>query len=228
MENAINLPSYWTPKRRELLEWLNDRAPSLAELYQGAVQLLYEDPPLPGRSRFIAHAVREIRNRLPDVIAGVRSKPLQYKNRLDVIAKEWKRSNLPLDEAVPITTAMADSELSEGISVPPRVFRKIASLVRDHIETRERPEEAARRLFTALAPENEDFIDQLRPIVIRWRNVTEWFVSYAHDSGRIDKEIIDDKFIKNFEFFENMLGSLIREFFAIREEVDEVLEEANA
>jgi hypothetical protein len=50
----------WTPRRRELREWLRRNAPSLAELYEGAVSLLF-DVPIPGYTRFVAHAVREIR-----------------------------------------------------------------------------------------------------------------------------------------------------------------------
>jgi hypothetical protein len=59
----------WTDRRLAILEWLESAAPSLAELYQGAVQLL-DDPGFPGRLRFIAHGVRDVRNRLPDVVAG--------------------------------------------------------------------------------------------------------------------------------------------------------------
>jgi len=228
MENAIDLPAYWTPKRRELLEWLSDHVPSLAELYQGAVHLLNGAQPIPGRSRFIAHAVREIRNRLPSVVAGVKSGRLDYKNPLDDIAKEWERNDLPLDESIPTSMAKSDASPSEGILVPHRVFQKIASLVREHKEARERPEEAARRMFVALAPENKDFIDQLRPVVIRWLEVTNWFVRCVHDSGRIDDELISDEFIRNFELFEDTLGALIRAFFTTTEELDEILEEANS
>ena len=62
-ENAL-----WTRNRRELLEWLGRNAPLLAELYEGAVSLLYGSR-IPGFSRFVSHAVRELRNRLPKVIS---------------------------------------------------------------------------------------------------------------------------------------------------------------
>src|SRR5579862_3363825 len=79
--------SCWTSDRNEIRDWLDHKAPSLAELYAGAVILLYANP-LPGRVRFVAHAVREIRNRLPDAVAGpTKNQGLQYKNRLDDIVK---------------------------------------------------------------------------------------------------------------------------------------------
>lgn len=228
MDEMSDISPYWTPKRQKILEWLLSQAPSLAELYQGAVQLLYDDLSLPGRSRCIAHAVREIRNRLPEVVAGVKGKYLDYKTRLDDIAKEWDRNGLPLNEAMPISVEEMDID-SFNIPVPHEVFWKVASLIKEHRETRERPEETAKRLFVALAPENEDLIDQLRPIIIRWLDITEWFIGRAHDSGRTDSELIDDEFVNNFNSFEKMLGALIGElFFATTEELDEILEEANS
>jgi hypothetical protein len=59
--------AHWTRNRRELAEWLGGISPSIAELYQGAVELLFHRP-VPGFSRFVSHAVREIRNRLPQEI----------------------------------------------------------------------------------------------------------------------------------------------------------------
>ena len=48
----------WTRQRVELRDALFEIAPYLAELYQGAVLLLYQCS-IPGRARLIAHAVRE-------------------------------------------------------------------------------------------------------------------------------------------------------------------------
>jgi len=91
----------WTPARVELLTWLQRNAPSLAELYQGAVDLMYANL-FPGRVRFVSHAVREIRNRLPDISAGTtRGGQLQYKKRMDDLAKAWKNAGFNLDESIP-------------------------------------------------------------------------------------------------------------------------------
>ncbi|MEO7860432.1 MAG: hypothetical protein ABIU05_08300 [Nitrospirales bacterium] len=78
---------WWTPQRLELKKWLGNKTPGLAEVYEGAVMMVYEHP-VPGRVKFIAHAIREIGNRLPDYWAGKEenSGGLQYVNRLDEIA----------------------------------------------------------------------------------------------------------------------------------------------
>jgi hypothetical protein len=62
----------WTSERLQLKAWLTRNAPSLAELYESAVRLLFEVR-LPGYTRFVRHAVRAIRNRLPFVISGISS-----------------------------------------------------------------------------------------------------------------------------------------------------------
>jgi hypothetical protein len=81
----------WTPDRLELKAWLTRNAPSLAELYEGAVYLFFERR-IPGYTRLVAHALREIANRLPDAISGsASSKRLDYKSRLDALLEQWKK-----------------------------------------------------------------------------------------------------------------------------------------
>lgn len=67
--SLTHVETYWTEPRQELRAWFQRNAPSLGELYEGALRMFFA-PEFPGRVRFVAHAVREIRNRLPDAIAG--------------------------------------------------------------------------------------------------------------------------------------------------------------
>ncbi|MDA2933696.1 hypothetical protein MYX82_05080 [Acidobacteria bacterium AH-259-D05] len=219
----------WTAQRRKLQAWFGRNAPSLGELYEGAVSIVCE-PEFPGRVRFVSHAVREIRNRLPDVVSGLRApKRLDYKNRLDDIVKHWQKEGLPLDGSVPpVSVTAMDTPLSDCVPVRNRLFRRVSSLVKDHTDTREKPEQAAFRMFDALAPENEDLLNSLRPIILQWLEITNWFVRHAHDSGTQDKDFLWDDFVRRFELFETILVSLIREFFKTLEELDAILEEANS
>jgi hypothetical protein len=43
-EETLPNNDHWTRNRRELLEWLGKTSPSLAELYKGAVDLLFGRP----------------------------------------------------------------------------------------------------------------------------------------------------------------------------------------
>ena len=93
---------YLNPQRQELINWFSRNAPGLGKLYEGALYMVYTNG-FPGRVRFVAHAVREIRNRLPDVIAGpISKKRLDYKSRLDQLTDEWKRSGFPIDGSLPM------------------------------------------------------------------------------------------------------------------------------
>lgn len=221
------MPDELTPTQLELLAWFRRNAPSLGELYEGALKMLY-DGSLPGRTRFIAHAVREIRNRLPDVISGTQTNRLDYKTRMDNLLKSWQHADLPL--GVEMLDTNTDKLLPDGpdVTLPRKIFAEIIALLTDHEEAREKPEDAARRLFINLAPENERFIDTLRPIVISWLEVTNWFMRKAHDSGQQDKDYNFDKLREKFKRFEDTIRVLIQGFFKTTEELDEILEEANS
>jgi len=220
--------TYWTKPRQELRAWFQRNAPSLGELYEGALKMVF-GPKFPGRTRFVAHAVREVRNRLPDVIAGTKSGgPVQYTNRLDHIVSEWRKAGFALDGTIPASITAPQEMPAAGISIPPRLYLKIAALTKDHADGREKPIETAFRLFGAIAPENQDLRDTLRPVVRQWIDVTEWFVKRVHDSGVRDSDVDITEFLKGFELFEATLGALVRGFFKTVEGLDEILEDANS
>jgi hypothetical protein len=207
-----------------------NNAASLAELYEGAVRLLFEAK-LPGRVRLISHAVREIRNRLPDVISGTRTTGrLDYKSRLDRLNKKWQRSGLRLDGSLPEGGFGVDPGEARtlNVEVARDVFAEIAALVKDHEETRTKPLDTAIRLFEACAPENQRLRDTLRPIILQWLEVTSWFMSKAHDSGYVDGDIDEAELISQFELFETYLNALVRGFFSTLDELDAILEDANS
>ena len=192
--------------------------------------MLFSTDSFPGRVRFVAHAVREIRNRLPDVIAGPKqSQSVQYKNRLDQVRKKWEKANLSTDGSLPISLS-EENEVPEtaDVPIPIPVYQEIAKLVRDHKALRETRRDAAKRLFEAIDPNNRKAETTLWPRTNHWIEVTEWFVARAHDNGSTDDEI-DSQGLKNrFEVFEKALSAMVREFFKTVEELDEILEEANA
>jgi len=221
---------YWTEGRKDLRSWFTRNAPSLGELYEGALRILFSEIPFPGHVRFVAHAVREIRNRLPDVIAGPTQRPhVQYKNRMDQLCKEWEKWNLPTDGSLPISVSEGESlPGARDIPIPVSVYLEVARLVRDHKGARETRRDAARRLFEAIDPNNQMAEALLRPRIDHWIEVTEWFVARAHDNGATNDQIDSEELKNRFEVFEKALSAMVREFFKTVEELDEILEEANA
>jgi hypothetical protein len=223
----------WTASRRELRAWLRHDAPSLAELYEGAVLLLF-DAPIPGYTRFVAHGVREIRNRLPDITSGTKSGGyLNYKARFDDLVVVWKKAGFVTDGAFPGSKIGDSPEVaSEGeASLPRKVVVMVASLVADHEAARERPMDAAIRLFEGVLPENQKFRDTLRPVAVQWLEITQWFMKKTHDSGMTDGDLDLAELRKKFELFELTLLGIVRgfsTFFATTRELDEILEDANS
>ena len=227
MELAASPQDYWTESRRELSAWFHRNAASLGELYEGSLKMLH-DQNFPGKTRFIAHAVREIKNRLPDAIAGPRTATqLQYKNRLDDIMGDWQAAGLPLDGSISLT-AVDTAATATDMPLPISIYRKMSILLKDHIEARERPQDAAYRLFEAIAPKNQELRDTLRPIIIQWMDVTGWFMGKAHDNGSQDNNVAPEELSRRFELFEATLGALARGFFKTIEGLDEILEDANS
>lgn len=220
---------YWTPQRIELCTWFTRNAPSLGELYAGALEMVFRED-FPGRVRFVSHAVREIRNRLPDVIAGPeRGTQLQYKNQLDKIAQVWEKHGLPLDGSLPTKITPSDAlPSSDDIPIPREVYCKIANLVSDHVKMRITVRESAQHLFQAIDPNNRVSEATLRPRIEHWINSTEWFVQRAHDRAEVDANIGADQLKNYFEIFERTLSAMVSEFFKTVEELDAILEEANS
>src|SRR5271156_1284744 len=146
--------SHWTRNRQELLDWLDKTSPSLAELYKGAVELLFGQS-VPGFSRFVSHAVREIRNRLPSVVSGTDSSGrLDYTSRIDDLSAQWKKAHISI-EAKPSEDGRTPSTIeASGVLLPRKVARKIEGLIADHDAARQRPQDAAIKLFEGVAPSN--------------------------------------------------------------------------
>lgn len=219
---------YLTKKRLEIREWFGRNAPSLGELYEGSLKMLY-GLGFPGRVRFVSHAVREIRNRLPDVISGFKNKPgVQYKNRLDVISRAWNRNGLPMDGTLAVNIGETKEPLSDSITLPKIVFREIGKLIREHNDAREKPIDSAKRLFTGTTEEDVALENNLRPVLDQWLDVTKWFVKKAHDSGQVDGSVDPRLLQEKFEIFETTLGAILGSFFSTVKDLDEILEEANS
>jgi hypothetical protein len=213
--------SCWTPARNEIRSWLDRNAPPLAELYTGAVMLLYTTT-VPGHVRFVSHAVREIRNRLPDAIAGpTLNQRLDHTSRLDEI------NALPGTRALIADLGGPTAPATTPLPIDRTLATKIGELLQDHLTTRTKPIDAARRLFQGIAPENTPWDETLNPILHQWLKVTNWFVSKAHVSEHTDDHYSKEDLCHNFTLFENAIAAAITPFFTTLEDLDDILENTN-
>ena len=207
-----------------MVGWLAQLAPSLGELYRGALELVHR--PVPGRVRFICHAVREIRNRLPDALAGEEHGRTQYTHLAGRIAKEWEKTGLSLESLLTPEANQVSAPL-DVVTVPRDLLRTVALLLRDHEFGSRRAQRRFARLFDAVAPGNATQRAEMVPVVKQWKEVTDWFETRAHDDGRLDGEHDWKDLLERFELFETSLGALAAGFFAGLEDVNALLDEAN-
>lgn len=169
MELARNQQHKMNDEQKRIAEWLAKQDSELGQLYEGAVRMI-QDRSFPGRLWLVCHAVREIRNRLPEAVAGRGVvKRLEYSQVVDALEKAWERTGLG-----GVRLADGDEKRSEQ-KIPQEVVVLISDLVTKHKEVAGRKRENIKRLIITLEPENKDFQASLFPVINRLIEETDWF-----------------------------------------------------
>lgn len=212
----------WSESRQAIHEWLLTQSLPLAELYFGAVQVLNNETP--GWTRFVAHAIREIVNRLPSAICGEEMVKgnLQYPQRLDILADQWEKGAAAVEETEDPSgmTAVRQIELD--------VWIEIDTLVQDHRAVHLRNRERALKMFMALIPEAPEDDQRIGWIAGQWIQLGGWAHKKAHDQTRVDHEQDCSEILGRFQSLEGLIQGATRPFFGNREEIDELLAATNS
>ena len=213
----------WTSQRIELKKWLESTAPALAPLYAGAVNMVCDDS-FPGRVVFVAHAVREIRNRLPEALAGeVDRLQTQYSQLADQIAQAWVDDGYPPDgsHSVELTS---DPELSgpRRYEISEALFTAVAGLISEHGAGSMRYRDKARLLL-------ESQTDWPIPayVIEIWLDASEWVRKFAHVGDQPLRVSDESELVGRFEKFETVLMVIARRSYENMDELDELLDSAN-
>jgi hypothetical protein len=217
---ALRLPVSMskTRKQAELLTWFQKQAPSLAPAYEGAVRLI-SDKTFPGRIHFIAHAVRDIMDRLPFALEPELSQGrVQYEYRLDNISKTW-----PFNENTFGTNSV--SPFSENVSIATATAMQINDLIIEHRVRRQRPDQYE-LLFQHLT-KADPAAKTSRRIVDEFRKMRRWFMDQAHLRREIATIVDDSELHRRFAVFQDILHGFVGNFFTVVSELDAALEQAN-
>src|SRR5574341_1942990 len=196
--------SYWTRRRLEVHRWLEASAPALAPVYAAAVQMAMDET-FPGRLWFVAHAVREIRNRLPDALAGetVASRT-EYSQLAEEVLLHWMKDGLPADGSLPVVDA-AEPTASGPVryEISYLLLVAVAGLVAGHLAVADRNQENARRLFEVVAG------GPIPQYVVRaWMRGTKWANAFAHVRNKPLRPSDESPLAANFEAFEEALMAI--------------------
>jgi hypothetical protein len=215
---------WWNEPRQAIHQWLQKDSPPLAELYRGANELL-STRRTPGWTRFVAHAMREMVNRLPAAICGEEMSKgrLEYPQRIEALAVLW--------EAPVASPGLLEAEIDLGgteVKVLDRsVWEEIDRLVRDHRDASTHNRERALRMLQALVPESPPGARQLAWTAGKWVSVGGWAHGQAHDQTRRDDERDAGEIIGQFKMLEGILFSVTRPFFQNKGDLDALLEDTN-
>jgi hypothetical protein len=184
------------------------------------------DPDFPGRVVFVWHAMREIRNRLPDAVAGeVASSSLRYGELADDVHRCWREDGLPNDGEI------APTDPSEpSASGPPRyevsrdLLVAVGRLVGGHAAIAVRNEADARRLFAAVAGSD---VPVPAYVIRTWRVGSRGAHKLAHVGNKpVDPEY-EASLESDFSAFETALIAIVNRSFENMDDLDEILGSAN-
>jgi hypothetical protein len=212
----------WPAKRRELLNWFRTNAPSLAEAYEGGVLMLMDER-FPGRVHFIAHAIRDISDRLIDVLDPQKpASHVQYAQHLNEIEPLWRKPPQL------IVNEQNETPASEFTSIDSRVASLIDNLVQAHRMRGERVSNYE-RLFRYLLRKNEPSgFYVIKRLAQDFREVRQWFMDRTHLRAGAPPCVAESELQSKFGAFEGMLHSFVGDFFTGTRDLDEILRQANA
>jgi hypothetical protein len=201
-----------------LLNWFRAKAKPLAEAYEGAIRML-ADTSIPARIQFIAHAVRDIANLLPNVLnPQSKRRRIEYDRKLDSIAS--------LSPGLGELNEPGNVQDQSVITIKYEVALIIDSLVIEHRDQRQKPSNSE-RLIQILMENEPARADINRRLVSDFEKTRRWFMELAHfrecESPRVDELVLQSQFAK----FEGILHSFVGDFFTTIEELDEILQQAN-
>lgn len=206
-------------KQKHIYDRLQQVNPDLAELYEGAIRIIEEDN-FPGCGRFICHSVREIRNRLTDIVAGrLDVEHLNYKDEVEGLAKAWGNAGL----GSVYEKHKKNEKIESSQKIPREVSVRIEQLLEKHKKVAYTNREKMRMLLVELEPENKTLQGSLSPVVDVLFRETEWFVDRAH----VGKEIGRSDLVEHFERYEQALYNIIGYFYEGMDDIERITKTAN-
>ena len=221
MSETVSEEYCWAKQRRELIQWMEDQAPSFVEGYVGAVRLLYTLS-FPARVHFVCHVVRDIYRRLPSSL-GMKTLPRPgevFPSMVKELVKRW--------EQFPVSGESKSEKVGSETAVSCQVHRQIVKIVQKSVEIAEQPsvgKQLAIVLFRSLERRQDEFI---HPWIIESFDAEyDFFVKRAHLAESVDKVPNDDGLITHFEGFERAFHSLVGPYFSGKEELDAILQDTN-
>jgi len=178
------------------------------------------DTGFPGRVHFIAHAVRDILDRLPYAMEGAqKGKRVDYACHMDGIVKDWPN----IDRFRPHGQCGPPAGM---VAIEYDLARRIDRLVKEHRERRKQPsdQELLLRYLMRHEPTGGDPNER---VVKTLKAVRNWFMGWAHLRSAAGPTVDEAELQRQFELFEKILYCFVGDFSKTKAEIDDILRDAN-
>lgn len=210
----------WDARRRALLEELVGRDVMVGGLYRRAVDGLGERPLTPDGLVVVGHAVRELVNRVPQMLGEFEARgDHREKAARDRLAEE-------LTAAEPLPEIAADSRAADDVVVVPRA---LVSAVEDLVATHREGSSRALGLRTAFVQGTSDG-GGLDATIKMVRDAVDAFERCRHTGGGpIPSQFYrePEHYLRHFEVLERVLEGRLGRFFDVAADLQVLLERAN-
>lgn len=206
-------------EQRRVYEWLNDdlSLPVFAEAYKGAAILLNERPA--GYVSFVAHAGRDLMNRLASTVTGIESERVQYQTHIDDLQGNWR-------EEWGFSNELSPEVAEKGHLIPIDVCQKISTLIDAHKSGRVRSSEADGLFFSTFL----DYSDKDKipgSFLTEWRAAKKWFLGHAHLRNKPFDADTDDTLAKHFKCLDGYLYIAASSQYNRLKELNAILDATN-
>jgi len=185
---------------------------------------LAADRTFPGRVWFMAHALRDMRNRLPNAIAGsVKGSKTEYSVLAAQVTKCWREDGLPGDGSSPVLAGHeASAEGPARLEVSATLIAAIGELVSGHMAIEPRKKESARRLWEAIGGQPvPDYAVRI------WLDATNRAEKFAHLREKPLTAEDEEEFEQIFNACERALVAMANKSYENMDEIDAILDSAN-
>jgi hypothetical protein len=215
----------WNDHRESIRDLLTQQAPALAGLYAYAIDALGHQPLELQDVMIAAHSVREICNRLPDVLPEVQGVFARSEGAVEALRRAWEEvggDSLALQSD---REDVGNADLSplprEVVTVP----RLIVERARDVVLEARRADRNAHARRSALVL-GQVVIDDRR--VRDYKKSLDFFVGFAHADEAFARPIPNvEKVLGHLEHIESVLEIRLTDFFATARRIGGCLEAAN-
>lgn len=220
----------WDAPRERIHSWLRDQGgPGYAESFKGAAMLMHLKPP--AYVRFVCHALRDITNGLPALIAKEKRAQAQYHQLLDRIVVRWNEEQLPRGP-IALTNVAPEEQRTGGkfdpVTISAEITEMIADLLNQHEQGRARAKENPLAFLKTSIPESAGRPDLLAIPGNQWKELHDEALRRAHENGK-GCDARDEADCANLlDRFETLLSSLAGSYYRSLENIDAILDEANA